>query len=66
MPFSDRDQQSLADRLRTLKGKFLLTNSDNQAARALYRGFKTTVLRGQLSIPRTHRRILRHLVVWNY
>ncbi len=66
MPFSDRDQQALVDRLRTIKGKFLLTNSDNQGARALYRGFQTMVLRGQLSLPRTHRRILRHLVVRNY
>ncbi|MCH8040278.1 MAG: hypothetical protein IH977_08025 [Nitrospinae bacterium] len=66
VPFSDRDQQALADRLRTIKGKFLLTNTDNQVARALYRGFQTTVLRGQLSTPRTHRRILHHLVVRNY
>ena len=64
--FVDRDQETLAARLRTIKGKFLMTNSDLPAVRQLYRGFPMTVLRGQLSIERSHGRALKHLTVANY
>lgn len=64
--FVDRDQETLAARLRTIKGTFLMTNSDLPAVRQLYRGFPMTVLRGQLSIERSHGRALKHLTVANY
>jgi DNA adenine methylase len=66
VPFSERDQQALADRLRASKGKWLVTNSDAPAVRQLYRGFRTTVLKGQLCLPRDHSKVLRHLIVTNY
>ena len=64
--FVDRDQEALAARLKRIKGTFLMTNSDLPAVRQLYRGFPMTVLRGQLSIERSHGRALKHLVVTNY
>lgn len=64
--FVDRDQETLAARLKTIKGKFLMTNSDIPAVRQLYRGLSMTVLRGQLAIERSHARVLKHLVIANY
>ena len=64
--FLDRDQEVLAARLKSIKGQFLMTNSDLPAVRQLYRGFPVTVLRGQLSIERSHARALNHLVVANF
>jgi DNA adenine methylase len=64
--FLDREQDALAARMRTIKGKFLMTNSDLPAVRQLYRGFPMTVLRGQLAIERSHGRALKHLTVTNY
>lgn len=64
--FVDRDQEALAARLKSIKGTFLMTNSDLPAVRQLYRGFPMTVLRGQLSIERSHSRTLKHLTVANY
>jgi DNA adenine methylase len=66
MVFVDRDQEALAARLKSIKGKFLMTNSDVPGVRQLYRGYPMTVLRGQLSIERSHARALKHLVVANY
>lgn len=66
MQFVDRDQEALAARLKAIKGKFLMTNSDVPGVRHLYRGFQTIVLRGQLCIERSHARQLKHLVVANY
>ena len=64
--FLDRDQEVLAARLTSIKGKFLMTNSDLPSVRQLYRGCPSTVLRGQLSIERSHARALKHLVIANY
>lgn len=64
--FVDRDQEALAARLKAIKGKFLMTNSDLPSVRHLYRGCPMTVLRGQLCIERSHARALKHLVAANY
>lgn len=66
VPFGDREQMALAARLRGIKGKFLMTNSDNRGVRNLYRGLPMKVVRGHLSIERSHARVLKHLVVTNY
>lgn len=66
VPFDDRCQIALANRLRQIQGKFLVTNSDNPFMRSLYRGLPTTVVNSSLSIERSHGRQLRHLVVANY
>lgn len=66
VPFSERDQQALADCLRQIRGKFLLTNTDCPEVRSLYRGLPMTRLKGQLALPRDHSRPLYHLVVTNY
>lgn len=64
--FLDREQEVLAARLKRIKGKFLMTNSDLPSVRQLYRGFPMAVLRGQLSIERSHARALKHLTIANY
>ena len=64
--FLDRDHAVLAARITSIQGKFIMTNSDLPAVRQLYRGFPMTVLRGQLSIERSHARALKHLVVANF
>ena len=66
IPFGEREQVALAGRLRSLKGKFLMTNSDNREVRELYRGLPMRVVRGQLSVDKAHDRVLNHLVVTNY
>ena len=66
VPFGEREQIALAARLRSIKGKFLMTNSDNRGVRDLYRGLPMKVVRGHLSIERSHKRALRHLIVTNY
>ena len=64
--FLDREQAALAARLKRIKGKFLMTNSDLPSVRQLYRGFPMTVLRGRLSIERSHARAVPHLPIANY
>jgi len=68
VPFSERDQDVLADRLRRIRGRFLMTNTDCQDVRSLYRGLPWTVIVGQLSVPKDGKagRLLRHLTVANY
>ena len=66
MRFVDRDQEALAAKLKSIKGKFLMTNSDIPAVRQLYRGFPMTVLRGQLTAGQSNSGTLNHLVVANY
>ncbi len=66
VPFSERDQRALAERLRTCKGKWLVTNTNCREVRELYRGCHSTVLHGQLCVPRDHSKVLTHLVLTNY
>jgi DNA adenine methylase len=66
VPFSERDRTTLAERLRALKGKFLLTDSETRHTRALYRGFRISVMPGKSSAGKDHSLPLRHLAVRNY
>jgi DNA adenine methylase len=66
VPFSPHDRSTLAERLRALKGKFLLTDSDNRHTRALYRGFRCSTLSSQMGRSLDRHQTLRHLVVRNY
>jgi len=68
VPFSERDQEVLADRLRRIRGRFLMTNTDCQEVRSLFRGLPWTVITGQLSVLKDGKagRLLRHLTVTNY
>jgi len=68
VPFSERDHEVLADRLRRIRGKFLMTNADCQQVRSLYRGMPWISITGPLSLPKEGKtgRLLRHLTVANY
>lgn len=66
VPFSERDQQVLAERLRMIRGKFLQTNSDNPRTRSWYRGFKVSTLRSAYGLRTSSCSAFVHLVVKNY
>lgn len=66
VPFSDRDHQVLADRLRKIKGKFPMTNSDNRGIRDLFRGFRMRPIRSAMGRSLDHTQKLNQLAVMNY
>lgn len=66
VPFSERDHQVLADRLRKIKGKFLMTNSDSRAIRDLFRGFRLRPIRSAMGRSLDHTQKLNQLAVMNY
>jgi DNA adenine methylase len=66
VPFSDRDRATLAERLRALKGKFLLTDLDTRHTRSRYRGFRCSSLSSQMGRSKERSVAMRNLVVRNY
>ncbi|MDT7040864.1 DNA adenine methylase [Candidatus Nitronereus thalassa] len=66
VPFSERDQIVLADRLRAIQGKFVMTNSDARFVRGLYRGLPMRTLKSKLTAGSSNSSTLSHLVVTNF
>jgi len=63
VPFSERDQRMLADRLHGIKGKFLMTNSNTHFIRQLYRGDRIVRLKTYSTLGN---RPELHLTAMNY
>jgi DNA adenine methylase len=66
VPFSERDHQVLADRLRKIQGTFLMTNSDSRQIRDLFRGFRMRPIRSAMGRSLDHTQKLHQLAVMNY
>ncbi len=68
--FAWKDHQDLADHLRNIKGRFILTYDDNPELRKLYSEFQITTISSKLSsqkVPRGARRVdLRQILVTNF
>jgi DNA adenine methylase len=66
VPFSERDHQVLADRLRKIRGRFLMTNADTRAIRDLFRGFRMRPIRSAMGRSLDHTQKLNQLAVMSY
>lgn len=65
-PFTNDQHISLAQRLRTIKGKFLLMNSNCPDVRKLYRGFRLRTINTRLTCGSSNAGTLTHLLAANF